>query len=410
MIEHDRIFSHLKCEVVEELRDKELGMDAIFALDRSIDGQCVAGLRFVPNLTLEEVQDLARAMTLKQGFLGFPRGGARVGVRSSADIDDEIKQAMINRIGEWLLPYVQNRNTLLGQDVGTSARHFEAMYRHLGIPLPKHSDSSRYSGLYTSLSVLECLAEAAAWAGIELKGARVAVEGFGRVGTPLAQGLAQRGARVVSISTVDGALYNDKGLAIDRIAARASESSDWLDACKDEGDRLNSEELPSLPVDILAPCGTDSTIHAGNADRLQARLICSGANNPVTQGARQRCFERGIQVLPDYITNAGGVLGNSVTYLGLDRTYIIRILREHLIPVLKTMVDQAREQQIPVCDLAEQMIQSKLDRRSGPTGKKSHLKTCALQLYRKGLIPRALTRGYGYRSIVNMIESGWVDP
>ncbi|MBL7116119.1 MAG: Glu/Leu/Phe/Val dehydrogenase [Kiritimatiellae bacterium] len=407
MIKSDRVFDSLKCEIVREFRDESLGLHAFFALDRSIDGKSVSGVRFTPEVCMEEVQDLARAMTLKQGFLGFPRGGARVGVRSSADIDDGLKQAMVNRVGEWLHEYVKDRNCLLGVDVGTHARHFEAMYRHLGIAVPKHSDSSINSGLYTSMSVFGCMKAAADWVDVDLNGARVAVEGYGRVGAPLAKALFDLGAKVVAISTIGGALYNEDGLNIERLCNMSASNDDGFAQCRDLGEVLEREKLLELPVDILSPCGTDSTINRDNAHRIQARLICSGANNPVTQSARKICRERGVLVLPDFVTNAGGVLGNASAFLGLNRSDFEQLIDVNQVGVLRRIYTQAETQDLSLYDVAENMTLSKISRRPVSSGKKGVVLQAGLRLYKRGLIPKQLTRGYGYRSIVKMIEQGW---
>ena len=407
MLKSDRVFEELRSEVTQTLEDDSLGLHAVFALDKSVNGKSVAGVRFTPDASMEEAQDLARAMTLKQGFLGFPRGGARVGVRSVAEVEDVRMQAMINRIGEWLREFVTDRNCLLGQDVGTHARQFIEMYRHLGIHVPKHSDSSINSGLYTSMSVYACLHEAADWVDLDLKNVRIAIEGLGRVGAPLAKALHHGGAKIVAVSTMAGALYNDKGLDISRLLEANSCLEDEISSYADLGDCLEKEKLLELDVDVLCPCGTDSTLHKDNAANVKARLICSGANNPLTRHARRLCEDKGGLVLPDFITNAGGVLGNASAFAGLGEAAFKRLLKEDLLGVLKKLNAQAERQQISLYDLAEKLTLQKADRRQSASSSDHWLKEIGLKCYRRGWIPRSLTRGYAYRSIRNMIQGGW---
>lgn len=129
------------------------------------------------------------------------------------------------------------------------------------------------------------------------EGLRVALQDFGKVGAAVAQGLVERGAHIMAISTSQGALYNPQGLSVEKLLMLSQQAGSGLVHLYKEAEPIPREELLTLPVDLLCPCATSESIHAGNAGQIQARIISSGANYPVTPEAEQILQNRGILCL-----------------------------------------------------------------------------------------------------------------
>jgi glutamate dehydrogenase (NAD(P)+) len=147
--------------------------------------------------------------------------------------------------------------------------------------------------------------EAAPMAGVELEGARVAIQGWGNVGSALGLFLHNMGCKIVAVTDVAGGVYSPKG--IDPSALTRYQEETGSVAGFPSGDALAGDELFAVECEILAPCAMSGVITAGNADRIRARMVVEGANGPTTPDADDRLRDRGILVVPDIIANAGGV-------------------------------------------------------------------------------------------------------
>jgi glutamate dehydrogenase (NAD(P)+) len=151
-----------------------------------------------------------------------------------------------------------------------------------------------------------CIREAVQKQGRSLDGLRVAVQGFGNVGSYLAKFVAEDGARVIALSDSGGGVYNPNGIDVALALAHKQETG-RLQGLKDtEG--VTNEELLLLDCDVLAPCALEQVITSENADKIKAKVICEGANGPTTPTADEILEERGVLVLPDVLANAGGVV------------------------------------------------------------------------------------------------------
>jgi glutamate dehydrogenase (NAD(P)+) len=158
----------------------------------------------------------------------------------------------------------------------------------------------------TARGALYCIRDAVAKRDGSLAGQKVAVQGFGNVGSFLAKFLHEEGALVVAISDSVVGLYNPKGIDVPAAFAHKREHR-TLDGFKD-AQRITNEELLLLDVDILAPCALEQVIDERNADQVRASIICEGANGPITPNADAILEDKGVLVLPDILANAGGVV------------------------------------------------------------------------------------------------------
>lgn len=400
------IFPHYHSEVFERVDNREIGLRGYLVFDMTIDGLSCGGLRMHSDLSLGELQDLAHIMTLKQAFIGVRRGGARAGIVAPGDLPDERKQLLINCFGELIRHHLEHRNFLCGRDVGTTARQIQLMYQNVGMgDLVVPAQGTR-SGYYTALSVLIAVQEALRLSGMALSGCTVAIEGFGKVGNALASLLAAGAAKVVAISTIDGALYDQRGLDIAELRSRSKDPG-WMDRYP-AAERIPKEHLLELPVDALCPCATESTINTRNMELIKAKVICAGANNPVTLAADRYLFSKGVLYLPDFVTNCGGVLGNAVDYVGLSKQHLVRLLQEEVASQLRRYVVAANNQGLTPREVAIDHMNHRLQcTRSGEKGRRSKKlgSAAALLLLRKGLIPTSIMRPFTYQQLRKRISA-----
>jgi len=281
-------------------------------------GPSKGGMRYHPDLTGDEVKALAMWMTWKCALMGLPFGGAKGGVvvdpkllsrRELERLTRRFTSEIINEIG----PEKDIPAPDVGTDASVMAWIFDTYSMNkghsvLGVvtgkPLAIGGSLGRQEA--TARGSLYCIEEVLREESRSTDGLRVAVQGAGNVGAHLARMLNEEGATVIAISDSRGGILNEDGLDIPAALASKAETGSF------EGfrgaDAITNDELLALPCDVLAPCALEQVIHADNAGQVKARIVCEGANGPVTPAADDILEDRGIVVLPDVLANAGGVV------------------------------------------------------------------------------------------------------
>jgi glutamate dehydrogenase (NAD(P)+) len=283
----------------------------------SILGPTKGGIRYDRDVTLGECAALAMWMTWKCALLRLPYGGAKGGVRcdpralSGAELE-----RITRRFTSELLPIIGPQEDIPAPDMATNEQTMAwmmdtySMQRGYAVPeivtgKPVSIGGSVFRHEATGAGVVMVVARACERLGRPLAGQRCAVQGFGNVGSIAARELADQGAEVVAVSDAYGGLFAEEGLDVPGLLAYAQEHGS-LEGC-DAGERITNEELLELDCDVLVLAAREDQIGADNASRVRARLIAEGANGPVSLEADAILAERGIPVLPDVLTNAGGV-------------------------------------------------------------------------------------------------------
>lgn len=300
---------------VEGLPENSAGWVCI---DSTIAGRATGGVRMLPDLSEEELAILARTMTLKYGYWGLPFGGAKAGIQADPEMPLEEKRKLLLAFGEALSPLIQLRSFSPGPDMGINTTELCWLLEGAGLPSPRNLFLRKAQGVFTALSVCAAIQACLHYLGRPLKGATIAIEGFGCVGVEVARLAADMGMRVVAVSTREGAVFNEKGLnVVELVQAKERQGSGFVHTYR-EADCLPREALLELPVDVLSPCAQYHSIKALNAPAISARAVVAGANNPVTEEAGAFLNSKGVLVLPDFLTNGGGVLGATMTSAGLQ--------------------------------------------------------------------------------------------
>jgi glutamate dehydrogenase (NAD(P)+) len=281
-------------------------------------GPSKGGIRYHPAVTLDEIKAQAMWMTWKCALMGLPFGGAKGGiVCDPKQLSARENEGMTRRYTSEIVNEIGPEKDIPAPDVGTDAATmawifdtFSMNQGHsvLGVvtgkPLAIGGSLGRDGA--AARSALYCIQEALPKLGRDFDGLTVAVQGFGKVGAQLARLLVASDATVVAVSDSTTGLHNPAGLDVEAVQLWKQEHG-TLKGFR-EADELTNEELLELDCDVLAPCALEQAINAENADRVRAKVICEGANGPVTPGGDAVLEDRGVMILPDVLANAGGVV------------------------------------------------------------------------------------------------------
>ena len=281
-------------------------------------GPTKGGFRYRPDVSLGECAALAMWMTWKCALLGLPFGGAKGGVRCDPlELSAGECERVTRRYAAELIPIVGQQQDIPAPDMGTGEREMawfmDTYSQQMGYSVPEvvtgkpvALGGSAVRARSTGLGVAYVTAEVIKRRGLELRGQRVAIQGFGNVGATLASALHEMGAKVVALSDIQGGLHDSDGLDVPAIARFAAEHGSVRDFPR--ADRLGRSEVLEVACDILVPAALERQILAENAPRLDCRLVVEAANGPTSPEAEAILAQRGIPVVPDVLANGGGVI------------------------------------------------------------------------------------------------------
>lgn len=288
----------------------------------SVRGPCKGGIRYHPDVTLDEVKGLATLMTLKCAVVNIPYGGAKGGVKCDPfEMSKRELENLTRRYTVMIMPIIGGRRDIPAPDVNTNPETMGwimdtvSMFEGrtvleivTGKPIDLGGSCGRFeaTGRGTMISTIQLLKKVKR----EPAETTVAVQGFGNVGSIAAKLLAEKGCKIVAVSDVTGGFYNAKGLDLDSIFKHTQTSENHLlkDYKKKGTNSISNEELLLLDVDVLIPAALENQITGRNASKLKAKFIIEGANGPTTTEADKILEEKGVIVIPDILANSGGVV------------------------------------------------------------------------------------------------------
>src|SRR3954463_15877832 len=281
-------------------------------------GPSKGGIRYHPDVTLDEVKALAMWMTWKCSLMGLPFGGAKGGVICDPkSMSRGELERMTRRFTSEIINEIGPEKDIPAPDVGTNAATMAWIFDTFSMN-KGHSVLGVVTGkpltIGGSLGREEATARGASFSlsaaldkqGRSMEGLRVAVQGFGNVGSFFAKFVSELGASVVAISDSSGGLHNANG--IDIAAAFAHKRDGGALAELKGGDRISNDDLITVDCDVLAPCALEQVVSETNADAVKAKVIVEGANGPLTPAADDILEANGALILPDVLANAGGVV------------------------------------------------------------------------------------------------------
>ena len=325
-------------------------------------GPTKGGVRYAPDVNLGEVAALAMLMTWKCALVGLPFGGAKGGVCVDANsLSRQEKQRVTRRYTAEIINMIGPQKDIPAPDLGTDeqvmAWMMDTYSQNQGFTVPAvvtgkppELGGSVARREATGRGVISLLPAAAEQLGMAVEDARVAVQGFGNVGRYAAVAATEIGCRVVGISDITGAIHNGAGIEVGRLARYVAERGGV------EGfpgaDPVPPDDLFALDAEVIIPAAVGGVIHKGNAERIGAKLILEGANNPVTLEADRILRDNGTLLVPDILANAGGVTVSYFEWVQDVQNYfwsereIVERLRDIMIRAFEEVVDISRRRKV----------------------------------------------------------------
>jgi len=281
-------------------------------------GPAKGGIRYHPDVTLDETRALAAWMTLKAAVANIPYGGAKGAVICNPKLMSQTElERLTRRYAAEISILIGPENDIPAPDVGTNpqimawimdtysmTKGYSIPAVVTGKPIEIGGSKGRFEATGRGCVIIANLA--ARQKGISLEGATVAVQGAGNVGGIAAKLLATKGCRVIAVSDSKGGVYNPKGLDMQGLLDYKKQTGSV--AAFNGAETITNAELLALPCDILIPAAIECQVTASNAAQVKARILVEGANGPTTPEADEILYHNGVLVIPDILANTGGVI------------------------------------------------------------------------------------------------------
>jgi glutamate dehydrogenase/leucine dehydrogenase len=339
-----------------------VGLKAIVVVDNTACGIAIGGVRMAPDVTVEECFRLARAMTWKNAAAGLPHGGGKSVIFGDPRMPTARKEQIIRAFADSIRDIC---DYIPGPDMGTDELCMgwikDETGRAVGLPSAVGGIPLDEIGA-TGFGLAACVDVASRFIGLELKGARVVIQGFGAVGKHAARFLIQKGAVLVGASDTSGTVTDPAGLDVAALIALKNSGQSLRE--HKGGQKLDGDAVLDIPCDIWIPAARPDVVRADNVGRLKTRLVAQGANIPITPDAEIALHTRGTMVIPDFIANAGGVMCAAIEYRGgtqkaaLD--YIDERIRTNTSLVLEETKSKGGLPRTAALGLAERRVQAAL--------------------------------------------------
>ncbi|MFX1575476.1 MAG: Glu/Leu/Phe/Val dehydrogenase dimerization domain-containing protein [Promethearchaeota archaeon] len=308
------------------LNNPTFNMKAVLVIDNSVYGTPAGGVRLAPDITVDEMVRLARAMTLKFCTYKVPAGGAKAGIWGNP-LEIEKKNILLTSFADSIQSYIQNYLYYPGPDMGTNDNDLLKIFNIVGLPnlapkkigllkhgLPVEELFTGYGVAYCLESIYENLEKLIEKKIQKPQKPRVMLEGFGKVGTALAMNLNELRFKITGVSTLNGAIFDEDGLNVQELLKLKSsygddfvnqyESKNFIKISKEKLFELSSE----YPTEFIIPGARPDVISKDNIDKIEALAIVPAANIPYEKGITEKLKEKRIIAFPDFVSNAGEVL------------------------------------------------------------------------------------------------------
>ncbi len=349
-------------EKIIEVYDPKTGLYGFTVIDNTTLGPGKGGIRMTPTVTIEEVFRLARTMTWKNAMADIPFGGAKSGIVASKEdiMNKERKKELMRAFGR-ALRGIAPEMYIAAPDVNTGEeemRWFVEGNRNLdsctGKPkdlggLPHELGSTGFGVFHSTMVGIEFL-------GLKVSEVKVAVQGFGNVGSFTAKFLAEKGAKIVAVSDSKGVIYNENGLDVEELIKVKQETRSVVNY----KDGKVIDDIFGLDVDVLIPAALSDVINESNVDKIKAKLIVEAANIPMKEHIEEQLHKKGILIIPDFVANAGGVISSYAEYMGYDEKKAFELIEEKVKKNTKLALEKAKESNVKPRDAAMEIAKERI--------------------------------------------------
>ncbi len=318
-------------------------------------GPAKGGIRYSPEVNLDEVRALAAWMTIKCAVVNIPFGGAKGGIRCEPKTMSEKELEKLTRrytaeILEILgpekdvpAPDINTNEQVMAWIMDTYSMHARQTVTSVVTGKPMSLGGSKGRREATGRGIMIMVQQAAKLLNMNLNGCPVVIQGCGNVGSVSAKLLHDLGCKIVGISDIEQGIYNENGLDVDAVISHVQKNRVLKGFAG--GQTIDNKALLELPCDILIPAATEDQITEKNASNIKARLIVEGANGPTTLEAEEILYQKGISVIPDILANAGGVTVSYFEWVQDRMGYFWResVVNERLEDVLVASFDEVAD-------------------------------------------------------------------
>jgi len=335
-------------------------LKAIVVVDNTACGAAIGGVRMAPDVSVEECFRLARAMTWKNAAAGLPHGGGKSVIFADPRIPAAEKELLIRSFADAIRDVT---DYIPGPDMGTDEQCMawvkDETGRAVGLPNVVGGIPLDEIGA-TGFGLAVCVDVAREFIGLDLHGARVAVQGFGAVGKHAARFLADKGGVLVAASDTSGTLADASGLDVGALIALKEAGKSLRDYHK--GAKLAADAILDIECDIWIPAARPDVVRADNVARLRTRLMPQGANIPCTLEAEQALQARGVLVVPDFIANAGGVICAAMEYRGATKQAAFDYIEDRIRSNTRIVLDESRRSKMAPRAAAQALAEHRVQR------------------------------------------------
>src|SRR3990167_2615626 len=368
MVKHD----HLGPEKLIEVYDSNTGMRGFLVIDNTWLGLAKGGLRITPTVSLEETFRLARTMTYKNALAELPFGGGKSGiVANGKKIDTDEKLKLVRAFSESIKELCP-KLYISGPDVNTGEKEMAefvkangALKSATGKPASMCVKPGVECGIphefgSTGFGVVQATLVSMAALGKSIKDLKIAVAGFGNVGTFVVGLLNKEGAKVVAVSDSEGTTYNPAGLNVHKVFDAKKEKGSVV--ASTDGESLPSDNIYTLPVDILIPAALGAVVTDKNVDKVKAKIIIEAANIAIRPDAELILHKKGVLVVPDIVANAGGVISSYAEYRGYNPKQMFKLVERKIKRNVKMILEKAKEEKITPREAAVEIALERLNK------------------------------------------------
>jgi glutamate dehydrogenase (NAD(P)+) len=350
-------------EKVMRVYDPKTGMRGITVVDNTALGVGKGGIRMTSSVTKNEVSLLARTMTWKNALAGIPFGGAKSGIiADDKKISKEEKLKIIRSFSKALKEicpsiYVAGPDmNMAEQEMKVFAEANGSMKACTGKPkemggLPHELGSTGF-GVYHAIHV------ATERIGIDLSSAKIAIEGFGNVGTFVAKFLKEDDAKVVAVSDSRGVIYNNGGLDVGKLLQVKKETGSVVNYRP--GKPYPCSKIIDLPADILVPAAIPDLIQSGDVNKVKVKLIVEGSNIPIAPELEEILHKKGVLIVPDFVANSGGVISSYVEYKGGTEKEMFDLVNKKITENTRLVLERSEEKKIKPRDAALEIAKERV--------------------------------------------------
>jgi len=330
-------------EIVVNVYNPKLNFHGFLVVDNTALGPGKGGIRMTPSVTIDEVAKLARAMTWKNAIADLPFGGAKSGIAAdSKKLTQKKKDEIVRAFAEALRGIVPEQY-IAGPDMYMAEHEMAVFAKVLGnkscTGKPKEMNGIPHELGSTGFGVSIATKIAAEHKGIKIKGAKIAIEGFGNVGTFVAKHLSEAGAKIVCVSDSKGCICNEKGLDYNKLMDVKEKTGSVINY--KPGKVLPNKDIVYTDVDILIPAAIPNLIVANDVSRIKAKLIVEASNIPMEPFVEEMLHKKGVLVVPDFVANGGGVISSYVEYIGGNEKEMFKTVEKKITRNTKIVLEHS---------------------------------------------------------------------